>query len=851
MAEQRYKIYEKLGAGGVGAVFRAYDTQLKRWVAIKRLLSAAEANSADPEATELRREADTLASMRNPNIVTIFDVGGDAEGLYIVMELLEGEDLSDMLARGPLSYDDFKELANQALEGLLTAHQNHILHRDIKPENIKVERLPGGRFQSKIIDFGLARAGKTARKQTEDQAGTVMGSIFYMAPEQLTRQPVDVRTDLYSLGAVFYEALSGKKAFDGDTMTAVMDAHLDHKVTPLHVVAPWVPPWLSAWVLRLLAFTPDDRPADARQAIEEFRAWEKMPSVPVGPWMPMAYYPPYGTQYPQQDSAAQYAQPVAVDPEPEPVAVIVEPEAPPRGPQRKSHSVRPPTASVKLATGVVRPGTGAVHTHGESGTVKNRGKGRLLIISGSVIALGFIAWFVFGRDKGTSDSGGRAGDGIAASGPPKVKFELPAERLFPLPADAICVHLVSNVGTRTGGDADAKTNEALLEWHDLSPFGQDNFLRSFNAAAEYSPRLIDWPTENTGVKPGRKAIDFRLRSGTPSAMNLTDPEQESGAFPFGTVTKSGPLNFARGATVVVAFQASSADLPTRVVTLTGEDASLSLRVDEQRNIIAEAQSSDGKKVEIVSSGIDGSFGSVAIISWKGDTGEMQLRARDGSGKTYRAAPSNAPPPAKPLSKLQLGRVLDPQGNPVSKADCFSGVISELIVFSTALQDNQMDVNEKQLGDFYLVGAPKAQLPPLQARLKNKLPLVENPKAWKITASGRGNETKNVVDGNSNTRWTSGAPQKPGQFIQVELPAEENIAGVALEAANMPQDYPRGIRVELSVDGKVWKPTTAADGKQGLFEIILPQPQKARFIKIVQTGEASASWSISELALLKK
>ena len=188
MAE-RYKIYEKLGMGGVGAVFRAYDSQLKRWVAVKRLLTANEADVDKNIASELRREADALASLRNPNIVTIFDVASDDEGLFMVMELLQGEDLADVVARGPLPYDDFKELASQTLEGLLAAHQHHILHRDIKPENIKVERLPGGRMQSKIIDFGLARAGLRARKQTEDQEGTVMGSIYYMAPEQLTREP--------------------------------------------------------------------------------------------------------------------------------------------------------------------------------------------------------------------------------------------------------------------------------------------------------------------------------------------------------------------------------------------------------------------------------------------------------------------------------------------------------------------------------------------------------------------------------------------------------------------------------------------------------------------------------------
>src|SRR4051812_7063176 len=131
MAE-RYKIYEKLGAGGVGAVFRAYDSELKRWVAIKRLLSATDVSSDDSTSAELRREADALASLRNPNIVTIFDVATDVEGLFMVMELLEGEDLADVVARGPLHYDDFKELTTQTLEGLLAAHQRHILHRDIK-----------------------------------------------------------------------------------------------------------------------------------------------------------------------------------------------------------------------------------------------------------------------------------------------------------------------------------------------------------------------------------------------------------------------------------------------------------------------------------------------------------------------------------------------------------------------------------------------------------------------------------------------------------------------------------------------------------------------------------------------
>ena len=301
MAEQRYKIYEQLGAGGNGAVYRAYDTQLKRWVAIKRLLSAAEAE-ANPAAEELRREADTLASLRNANIVTIFDVSTDEEGLFIVMELLEGPDLADTIQHGPMMQDDFKQLAEQTLEAMLAAHSLRILHRDLKPENIKVERLPGGRFQAKIIDFGLARSGLIARKQTEDQAGSVMGSIYYMAPEQLSREPTDVRTDLYALGCVFYEALSARKAFDGKSVNEVIDKHIDHDLVPLNQLCPHLPQWLTYWVMRLMACKPDDRPANAQQAIEEFRAWEKLPPAPsMMPWMPVNYgygampgYPPQG-----------------------------------------------------------------------------------------------------------------------------------------------------------------------------------------------------------------------------------------------------------------------------------------------------------------------------------------------------------------------------------------------------------------------------------------------------------------------------------------------------------------------------------------------------------------------------
>lgn len=741
MAEQRYKVYERLGAGGVGAVFRAYDSQLKRWVAIKRLLSAAETESADPEATELRREADTLASLRNPNIVTIFDVSSDPEGLFIVMELLQGEDLADVLARGPLSFDDFKELATQTLEGLLAAHQNHILHRDIKPENIKIERLPGGRLQSKIIDFGLARAGLRGRKQTEDQAGTVMGSIYYMAPEQLTREPVDARTDLYSLGCVFYEALSGRKAFDGESMNDVIDAHLEHKITPLHVIAPWVPPWLSAWVLRLMSVKPEDRPADSQQAIDEFRAWEKMPAVPIGPWMPMAYYPAYGAPapYPQpaygpaQDMAAypvpndmNGAVPVQVAPVEEPVLyaqpVADEAETAPVAPRRGSTPV-PPRAGPRAPSKPVSPITGQATIPSTGAPAGRGGVGKFIIVGGALVVVAIVAYVVVNRGKGTADSGGSGGT-ILVSGPPKVTFELPQDRMFPLLSQTICMHFVGNVGvlahrTEGGKQAAANLNEPVLEWHDLSSFGNDNYLRAFNASPDYSPLKVNWPSQpsTAGAKPNRPCLDFRLRNGTPCAMNLTDPEATIESLPFGSNTQVEKFTFTKGATLSVVFQAHAPDLPTRVCTLISDDgATLSLRVDKDRNLVAEA-GAGGSLVEIQSSGVNATVPCIANVSWGALSGELSLRARDATGKTFRGEPKKVAAPAKPMRKLQLGRVLGAGNQPVAKGDSFSGFIGELIVFSTALKPDQMDANEGQLKSYYIQDAPKAPPKPAPAPAK--------------------------------------------------------------------------------------------------------------------------------------
>ncbi len=736
MAE-RYKIYEKLGMGGVGAVFRAYDSQLKRWVAVKRLLTANEADADKNIASELRREADALASLRNPNIVTIFDVASDDEGLFMVMELLQGEDLADVVSRGPLPYDDFKELASQCLEGLLAAHQHHILHRDIKPENIKVERLPGGRMQSKIIDFGLARAGLRARKQTEDQEGTVMGSIYYMAPEQLTREPVDERTDLYSLGCVFYEALSGKKAFDGESMAQVIDKHIDHIVTPLHEIAPHVPQWLGAWCARLMAQKPDDRPANAQQAIEEFRAWEKMPTmVPYGPWMgmyapPPVYMPPPQQMYmppstgtvpltgyypPAEAPPAAPAEPVL-----EAVPVEVIPEA------RPVSEVAAITSN--LAPAPRRPSTGHTTAVGRKTSSLSASPApaagkftpalikKIALIGGGAVVLGIGGCFFFGGDakKPGGGTGVLSAMGISAD-PPKVSFQLPQDRSYPPVDRGIALFYVGSTGILThrkgadGKPAQANNNEEVLEWHDLSERGGDNILRAFSGSADHAPKRVNWPDTGSGgkPKPGRVVLDFRPRGGKPCALLLDDPGKALQNLPFGSIAPPGSE---KGMTLAVTFQADSSKLPTRLLTISNDDGtSVSIVVDAKKNILCEVKNKGGSPT-LTSSNVNGTLACLAIVSWNAGTGAVELRARDADGKAFTSPAGKSSAPEKPFSMLEIGRVKESNGSNAGPQNQFSGFLAEILVYAGALKTDQLQLIDGRTRDHYFQGPAKPPPPP--------------------------------------------------------------------------------------------------------------------------------------------
>lgn len=285
--EDRYEIRGKIGQGGLGAVYRGYDTRMNREVAIKRISTSPGDPDLQEESTrQLMKEAGTLASLQHPNIVTVYDVGLDEDGPYVVMELINGNTLDELIEKAPLVWQDFRELALQTQEALIAAQERNLIHGDIKPANLMFTWLPSGKFQVKIVDFGLAMLAHSQTREDLETLDAVFGSIFFMPPEQFERSPLDARSDLYSMGCVYYQALTGCNPFNGADGNEVMEAHLHHKVRPIQEVRSEIPIWACDWIMWHLNRQPQDRPESARDALSIFLKNDRIQNSPMSSGVP-------------------------------------------------------------------------------------------------------------------------------------------------------------------------------------------------------------------------------------------------------------------------------------------------------------------------------------------------------------------------------------------------------------------------------------------------------------------------------------------------------------------------------------------------------------------------------------
>ena len=297
----RYEIVSEIGKGAMGTVYRATDPSLSRTVAIKTInMSEDPAEMAEYEA-RFYQEARAAGGLNHTNIVTVYDIGNSGNIAYMAMELLAGRELKDLMAGGKkLPVEQAVDIAAQVAEGLAYAHEHGIVHRDIKPANIMIVR----DGKAKITDFGIARMRQTELKT---QTGIRLGSPRYMSPEQVVGKRAEPRSDIFSLGVILYEMLTGEAPFIGNDINSMM-----FKIVNVNPPAPStrggnIPAMLDFIVAKMLAKAPDDRYVEAAELARDLRACAKQLDSPA--MRATATLPPTGSPHPRLDidAAAEHA----------------------------------------------------------------------------------------------------------------------------------------------------------------------------------------------------------------------------------------------------------------------------------------------------------------------------------------------------------------------------------------------------------------------------------------------------------------------------------------------------------------------------------------------------------------
>lgn len=528
----RYELQGQLGEGGAGTVWKAWDKRLQRYVAIKVLLPEDRRAEGMPHDTDaLIAEASVLSSLQHPNVVAVYDVEPDEElGAYVVMEYLNGENLEQIISRGAINMEDFRKIAVESLEGLNVAHRMGILHRDVKPSNIMVNWTPDGTFQTKVLDFGLAKFTARPKQQTSRQDGTsVLGSVHFMSPEQTAGRPLDQRSDLYSLGCVLYYGITGYRPFDAPSLSGVLEKHQKADYISLFRMRPDLPAPLCDFIHWLMAKQPEERPRDSQVALQTLK------DVVSGKITDLSSVRGMRTQR------------VSVNPANVPVAV----------------------AAPKLS-----------HTAG----VPPVQKSRLPLILGGALALAGIAAGVFFATRGPKQPDGTPAAGSQAGAGGNTKEAAPA--WMPPVTKGLVIHLdPEHEVMARAGDTVATVGKHAGRWNDLAPLGgkSDFYASTDQEGVDELPVRVEVKDEGGLVGTHRF-----LRFDGDDSMVLTRE-----ALPDHTRLASGELDSGR-MTVFLFTRVTNGTSRPISLNLGGEPLALGARTDERGPAGFNARRAEGK-----------------------------------------------------------------------------------------------------------------------------------------------------------------------------------------------------------------------------------------------------------------
>jgi hypothetical protein len=627
----------------------------------------------------------------------------------VVMEMLEGETLKDRLNRGPLTWNTFVSVTRQALDAINAAHMKGIMHRDLKPENLYLHKTPSGTKVLKILDFGLAKLSSAPSRQTMDQAGNVFGSIYYMAPEQFMREPLDGRTDLYALGCVFYQALTSRFPFYGENMQATMEAHMRHEVKPIRERRPDVEAPVADWLMGLIAFKPDDRPASAMEALRSFEAALEgktlQPPIKAVPVPPITARPDRPQAEPPRTPAGPASSRFLSSAIAPSTPITARPSNPVTARPANPPTARPTGPSPPIATGQAPmraiSALEASRAEARAKLEASKKRKRLAMMIGAPIVGAALLYAALTRpwEKFTRAP---ARDSIAKTKKPKSPkaktpppkavspAALPDAAPLALPMeDALAWRFRAGMDwRRRSGDgkmAKVLRDQAVEFWRNLASMDRGTGLRPIEN------QLAHAPTGRAGDVKGPETTHPYANFSAVSGMSTLLRDAEASKAPGNASSQPN------GLTLVAMLRANTNSKektlrPILLLSTANPKQNFSLHFSHGVGQYWATAERDGQVAHSLvtpeefarrKSGASGHW-VVVMATWNAQEGTVAVRVRSPDGKIANGTAAKMPGGVSPMDRLHLGHVSVPKVSKLDPKEKFEGDIMEVAVYRQAL-----------------------------------------------------------------------------------------------------------------------------------------------------------------------